>query len=115
MTSRIGTLVYVPTNPTSDDGAFAAGLVVNDYDDYVNVRVFHDSNEVEWRTSVTMSDTAPTEGGDAPGNVAWLPSAGSGGAVSESTPIAAPDSGTTGTDSVTSTPAKGATSTEKGA
>lgn len=89
MTLQAGSLVHVPAKVSeklSDDNLASAVVtkvflapVDSDAKDTVNVRVFSDNNEFEWRTTVTVEDTKPDVNaeGYVPSNVCWVPSSGS--------------------------------------
>lgn len=73
MKARVGRLVIVPVANLNGDGVDEAAAVISRVwaDDNVNVRVFGDSNDVEWRTALTLTNTKPDD--PLAGNVCWWP------------------------------------------
>lgn len=63
----LGRTVLVPMNPFMNNGATVAPAIVTRVfsDTSVNVRVLADSDELEWRKSVTLVDELPEYDKDA--------------------------------------------------
>lgn len=61
-TPSLGQIVLVPADPAVNNGADTAPAVITRVwtDDVVNVRVLLDSDAVQWRTSVTYTESLDT-------------------------------------------------------
>lgn len=61
-TPSLGRIVLVPADPAVNNGADTAAAVITRVwnDDVINVRVLLDSDAVQWRTSVTYTESLDT-------------------------------------------------------
>jgi hypothetical protein len=61
-TPSLGRIVLVPADPAVNNGAHTAPAVITRVwtDDVINVRVLLDSDAIQWRTSVTYTDSLDT-------------------------------------------------------